>query len=81
MAPSPSPRRSLKEFSHKRGHSFGSILPAKSKDDELTLFTDMQKHERDNFLLEPAEDFDESICKLINTILVICIQLLKHCAS
>ena len=40
-----------------------SILPAKSKDDELTLFKDMQKHERDNFLLEPAEDFDESICK------------------
>jgi len=64
MAPSPSPRRSLKEFSHKRGHSFGSILPAKPKDDELILFTDMQKHERDNFLLEPAEDFDESISKL-----------------
>ncbi|CAL4911039.1 unnamed protein product [Urochloa decumbens] len=64
MPPSPSPRRSLKEFSHKRGHSFGSILPAKPKDDELRLFTDMQKHERDNFLLEPAEDFDESISKL-----------------
>lgn len=29
------------------------------------LFTDMQKHERDNnnFFLESAEDFDESICK------------------
>ncbi|RLM98929.1 uncharacterized protein C2845_PM06G11270 [Panicum miliaceum] len=64
MPPSPSPRRSLKEFSHRRGHSFGSILPAKPKDDELILFTDMQKHERDNFLLEPAEDFDESISKL-----------------
>ncbi|CAN6340050.1 unnamed protein product [Urochloa humidicola] len=64
MPPSPSPKRSLKEFSHKREHSFGSILPAKSKDDELRLFTDMQKHERDNFLLEPAEDFDETISKL-----------------
>ncbi|CAN6344772.1 unnamed protein product [Urochloa humidicola] len=64
MPPSPSPRRSLKEFSHEREHSFGSILPAKSKDDELRLFTDMQKHERDNFLLEPAEDFDETISKL-----------------
>lgn len=56
MPPSPSPRRSL-------GHSFVSILPAKSKDDELTLFKDMQKNERDNFLLESAEDFDESICE------------------
>ncbi|KAL6641692.1 hypothetical protein ACP70R_019873 [Stipagrostis hirtigluma subsp. patula] len=64
MPPSPSLRRSPKEISHKRGHSIGSILPAKSKDDELTLFTEMQKHERDNFLLEPAEDFDESISKL-----------------
>ncbi|KAJ1265299.1 hypothetical protein BS78_08G067300 [Paspalum vaginatum] len=64
MPPSPSPRRSLKEISHKRGHSFGSILPGKSKDDELTLFTDMQKHEKDNFLLGPAEDFDASISKM-----------------
>lgn len=40
-----------------------SILPAKAKDDELTLFKDMKKHERDNFLLELAEDFDEAICK------------------
>ncbi|TVU51540.1 hypothetical protein EJB05_02975 [Eragrostis curvula] len=63
MPPSPSPRRSPKETFHKRGHSFGSILPAKPKDDELLLFTDMQKHERDGFLLEPAEDFDESISK------------------
>ncbi|KAF8725449.1 hypothetical protein HU200_019971 [Digitaria exilis] len=61
MPPSPSPGRSLKEFSHKRGHSFGSILPAKPKDEELMLFTDMQKHERGNFLLEPTEDFDETI--------------------
>ncbi|KAL6905862.1 hypothetical protein ACP4OV_003463 [Aristida adscensionis] len=64
MPPSPSIWRSPKEISHRRGHSFGSILPAKSMDDELLLFTDMQKHERDNFLLEPAEDFDESISKL-----------------
>nr|TKW25043.1 hypothetical protein SEVIR_3G090500v2 [Setaria viridis] len=66
MPPSPSPRRSLKELSHRRGHSFGSMPPAKPKDDELMLFTDMQKHERDNnnFFLESAEDFDESISKL-----------------
>ncbi|OEL35868.1 hypothetical protein BAE44_0003114, partial [Dichanthelium oligosanthes] len=63
MPPSPSPRRFLKEISDEKRHSFGSILPAKSKDDELTLFTDMQKHDRDNVLLEPAEDFYKSISK------------------
>jgi hypothetical protein len=47
MPPTPSSRRSPKENIHKRGHSFESILPAKPKDDELLLFTDMQKHERD----------------------------------
>uniref|UniRef100_A0A0A9A5R5 Uncharacterized protein n=1 Tax=Arundo donax TaxID=35708 RepID=A0A0A9A5R5_ARUDO len=58
MQPALPPRRSPKEKFHKRGHSFGSILPSKSKDDELTLFTEMQKHDKDNFLLEPLEDFD-----------------------
>jgi hypothetical protein len=62
----PSPQKSPKEIFHKRGHNFGSILPAEPKDDELLLFTDMQKHERDNFLLEAAEDFDESICNAHN---------------
>jgi hypothetical protein len=37
------------------------VLPAKQKDDELPLFSDMQKVERENFLLEPSEDFDDSI--------------------
>lgn len=64
MPPSPSPRRSpSRESFHKRVNSFGNALPAKPKDDELTLFTDMQNIERENFLLEPSEDFDESICK------------------
>ncbi|XP_062202765.1 uncharacterized protein LOC133905072 isoform X2 [Phragmites australis] len=61
----PSPRRSpARETYHKRANSFGSVLPAKPKDDELSLFSDMQKVERENFLLEPSEDFDESIAKL-----------------
>ncbi|XP_062203678.1 uncharacterized protein LOC133905899 [Phragmites australis] len=64
MPPSPSPRRSLARDNHKRINSFGSGLPAKPKDDELILFSDMQKVERENFLLEPSEDFDESIAKL-----------------
>ena len=63
MPPSPSRRRSpSRETSHKRVNSFGNALPAKPKDDELTLFADMQKTEIGNFLLEPSEDFDESIC-------------------
>ena len=64
MPPSPSLRRSrspARETYHKRTNSFGNVLPAKSKDDELTLFSDMQKVETENFLLEPSEDFDDSI--------------------
>ncbi|TVU51546.1 hypothetical protein EJB05_02981 [Eragrostis curvula] len=65
MPPSPSSRRSpARETYHKRTNSFGSVLPVKPKDDELLLFSDMQKVERENFLLEPSEDFDESIAKL-----------------
>jgi len=65
MPPSPSRRRSpSRETSHKRINSFGNALPAKPKDDELTLFADMQKTDIENFLLEPSEDFDESISKL-----------------
>ncbi|XP_006663927.1 uncharacterized protein LOC102712212 isoform X2 [Oryza brachyantha] len=65
MPPSPSTRRSpSRETFMKRTNSFGNSLPAKPKDDELTLFADMQKIENDNFLLEPSEDFDESISKL-----------------
>lgn len=63
MPPSPSLRRSpSKEISHRRGHSFGSTVPAKPKDDELTLFNDMRKNEEDNFLLESSDNFDETIC-------------------
>ncbi|AQK40121.1 uncharacterized protein [Zea mays] len=67
MPLSPSPRRSRSpawETYHKRNNSFGNVLPVKSKDDELALFSDMQKVETENFLLEPSEDFDDSIAKL-----------------
>lgn len=65
MPPSPSRRRSpSRETSHKRINSSGNALPSKPKDDELILFADMQKTEIENFLLEPSEDFDESISKL-----------------
>ncbi|GJN13462.1 hypothetical protein PR202_gb00169 [Eleusine coracana subsp. coracana] len=62
MPASPSSRRSpAQDTYHKRTNSFGSVLPTKPQDDELMLFSDMQKVERENFLLEPSEDFNESI--------------------
>ncbi|KQJ91751.1 uncharacterized protein LOC100845738 [Brachypodium distachyon] len=65
MPISPSMRRSpAKEIAHKRGQSFGSKLPAKSTDDELMLFNDMQRSERENFLLESSDIFHESFSKL-----------------
>jgi hypothetical protein len=63
MPISPSLRRSpAKEIAHKRGRSFGSTLPSKSRDDGLLLFNDLQKSERKNFLLEQPDDFGESLC-------------------
>ncbi|CAL9762903.1 unnamed protein product [Musa acuminata subsp. burmannicoides] len=69
MPPSPSLRRSpvrelRMESSHKRGHSFENRFPPKAKDDDLVLFNEMQNRERDNFLLHPSDDFDDSISKL-----------------
>lgn len=46
----------------KRDHSFEGRIPLKVKDDDLALFSEMQNHERDNFLLHAYDDFDESIC-------------------
>ncbi|CAM0949992.1 unnamed protein product [Alopecurus aequalis] len=65
MPISPSLRRyPTNEIAHKRGQSFGSILPAKSKDEELLLFNDLQKSEREYFLLEQSVDFGQSLSKL-----------------
>ncbi|XP_039133372.1 uncharacterized protein LOC120270435 [Dioscorea cayenensis subsp. rotundata] len=69
MPPSPalrcSPGRELRtEHNHKRGRSFESSVPMKTKDDDLTLFTDMESRERDNFLLQSADDLNASIARL-----------------
>ncbi|CAL9770697.1 unnamed protein product, partial [Musa acuminata subsp. burmannicoides] len=48
----------------KRGHSFEGRIPLKVEDDDLALFSEMQNHERDNFLLHAYDDFDESISQL-----------------
>lgn len=75
MPPSPSSRcppvRELRvESSHKRGQSFESSFPRKAKDDDLVLFNEMQNRERDNFLLLPSDDFDESICNVLTSHLI-----------
>ncbi|KAF8378136.1 hypothetical protein HHK36_029473 [Tetracentron sinense] len=64
MPPSPalrcSPVRELRAENHKRGHSLESGLHLREKDDDLALFNDMQNKERDNFLLQSADDFHDS---------------------
>ncbi|XXG45078.1 hypothetical protein AAC387_Pa02g0253 [Persea americana] len=66
MPPSPalrvSPAREVRmENHHKRGRSLEGGLLFKDKDDDLALFKDMQNRERDNFLLQPADDLDDSL--------------------
>ncbi|XP_058102211.1 uncharacterized protein LOC131246278 [Magnolia sinica] len=65
MPPSPvlrfSPARDNRAENHKRAQSLESGLLLKEKDDDLALFNDMQNRERDNFLLQSADDFDETL--------------------
>ncbi|KAL8269117.1 hypothetical protein R6Q59_002915 [Mikania micrantha] len=63
MPPSPvtrrSPGRELRADNHKRGRSFESGIPLKQKDDDLALFNDVQNRERDTFLLQANDDFED----------------------
>lgn len=65
MPPSPalriSPARELRTEIHKRGRSLEGGLLLKDKDDDLALFNDMQNRERENFLLQSTDDFDDSL--------------------
>lgn len=64
MPPSPalrsSPGREPRGSNHKRGHSFESAVRIREKDDDLALFNDMQTREREGFLLQSAEDLEDS---------------------
>jgi len=66
MPPSPalrsSPGSEPRGSNHKRGHSFESGARIREKDDDLALFNEMQTRERDDFLLQSAEDFEDSFC-------------------
>ncbi|XP_061360789.1 uncharacterized protein LOC133304747 [Gastrolobium bilobum] len=64
MPPSPalrcSPGRETRSDSHKRGRSLESGLLFREKDDDLALFNEMQSKERENFLLQSSDDFEDS---------------------
>ncbi|GKV14703.1 hypothetical protein SLEP1_g25534 [Rubroshorea leprosula] len=64
MPPSPalrySPGRELRGENHKRGRSFESGILFREKDDDLALFNEMQSKERENFLLQSKDDFEDT---------------------
>lgn len=61
MPPSPvmrvSPGRELKVENHKRGRSLESLY--REKEDDLALFSEVRNKERDDFLLQSNENFDD----------------------
>ncbi|XP_059633569.1 uncharacterized protein LOC132276244 [Cornus florida] len=63
MSPSPvmrcSPGRELRAENHKRGQSLEGGILFKEKADDLALFNEMQTKERDNFLLQSNDDFED----------------------
>ncbi|XP_052186392.1 flocculation protein FLO11-like isoform X2 [Diospyros lotus] len=64
MPPSPamraSPGRELRGNNHKRRHSLEGGILLRGKEDDLALFHDMQTRERDNFLLQSNEEFEDT---------------------
>ncbi|KAK7246952.1 hypothetical protein RIF29_41825 [Crotalaria pallida] len=64
MPPSPalrfSPGREPRSDSHKRGRSLESGLIFREKDDDLALFNEVQSRERENFLLQPSDNLEDS---------------------
>ncbi|KAL9261238.1 hypothetical protein AKJ16_DCAP20522 [Drosera capensis] len=63
MAPSPLLRRSPgwenRADSHKRGRSLESGLNLREKEDDLALFSEMHRREREDFLLQSEDDFED----------------------
>ncbi|OMO60435.1 hypothetical protein CCACVL1_24169 [Corchorus capsularis] len=64
MPPSPalrySPGRELRGDKHKRGRSLEGGLGVRDKEDDLALFNEMQTREREDFLLQSSDDFEDS---------------------
>lgn len=70
MPPSPalkcSPGKELRGENHKRGRSFESGLLLREKDDDLALFNEMQTKEKESFLLQSSDDFEDTFCNFLN---------------
>ncbi|XP_038703892.1 uncharacterized protein LOC120000091 [Tripterygium wilfordii] len=64
MPPSPalrvSPGREMRADKHKRGRSLEGGLLLKQKDDDLALFNEMQSKEKEDFLLQSTDDFEDT---------------------
>lgn len=79
-----SPGRELKAVNHKRGRSLESGILFQEKDDDLALFNEVQNVERENFLLQSNDDFDDMFCKFSYLILaimecyVLCDRVILH---
>lgn len=55
-----SPVRGLRaDNHHKRGHSLESGILFRERDDDLALFNEVQNKEKDCFLLQSNDDFDD----------------------
>lgn len=65
-----------KAESHKRGRSLEGSLLFPEKDDDLTLFSEMQTKEREGFLLQSSDDFEDVFCNSsMPTLLVFCFSV------
>lgn len=74
MPPSPamrySPGREARGDGHKRRHSLESGILFREKDDDLTLFNEMQSRERDTFLLQSSDDLEDSFGNFLWSFLI-----------
>lgn len=82
MPPSPalrcSPGRELPGNKHRRGHSIEYGILFRDKDEDLTLFNELQDKERDDFLLHSSDDLEDVFCKSIKIVSVISLNILLH---
>lgn len=62
-----SPGRELKAEYHKRGRSLEALY--RHKEDDLALFNEVRDKERDDFLLQSNDNFDDFFCKFLHPII------------
>ncbi|KAI8022593.1 hypothetical protein LOK49_LG03G00135 [Camellia lanceoleosa] len=55
-----SPGREIRGDNHRRGRSLEGGILLREKDDDLALFNEMETRERDSFLLQSNDDFEDT---------------------